>query len=67
MKFSALLLLLCGCSSGALVITPCPEVIKYDLNTQKRAAAELRSLPPGNVLGVMITDYGQMRAACRVR
>jgi hypothetical protein len=38
-------------------------LIGYAPATQRQAADELRTLPPGSVIGRMIVDYGQLRRA----
>jgi hypothetical protein len=53
-----------GCADRPAVST-CPVPMTYSLQTQRKAADELKSLPPGSTLGQMMTDYGQERSALR--
>lgn len=57
-------LLLAGCQS-ARAPGGCPPLVAYSVETQKRAAAELRALPEGSPLAQMIVDYKKTRDACR--
>lgn len=43
----------------------CPPLVTYSAEFQRAAAAELRALPRGARLAVMIVDYGKLRDACR--
>lgn len=43
----------------------CPPLAAYAAATQRRAAAELRRLPPGSDLARLVADYGTLRARCR--
>jgi hypothetical protein len=43
----------------------CPVPVVYAAATMGRAADELEALPPGSTLGVMLADYGRLRAAAR--
>ena len=44
----------------------CPPLIQYSAETQKKAAAELQSLPQGSTVAQMIVDYKKTRDACRL-
>lgn len=44
----------------------CPPLIRYSAETQKKAAEELRRLPPGSPLAKLVVDYKKMRDACRI-
>lgn len=57
-------LLLAGCADRPAVST-CPMPVGYSLQIQRKAADELKALPPGSTLGQMMTDYAQERAALR--
>lgn len=48
------------------VVQKCPPLRQYSLDTQKRLAAELRSLPRETVVGRMVVDYKALRDACRL-
>jgi len=48
------------------VVSVCPPVIEYDAETQKQAAAELRKLPKGSPLALMVVDYKKTRDALRL-
>lgn len=65
----ALTMLLAGCatvnSSKTVYISRCPPLPKYSKETQRKAADELKQLPPGSVLDDLVTDYGTVRDACR--
>lgn len=43
----------------------CASLKQYSLDEQKRAAAEIRNNPNGE-LAKLVRDYGQVRKACRV-
>ena len=43
----------------------CPTLKDYSLAEQKRAAAEIRNNPNGE-LAKMVRDYGKFRKACRI-
>lgn len=43
-----------------------PALVTYSADQQRQAAAELRGLPKGSQIGVMIVDYGKLRKAVRV-
>ncbi len=45
----------------------CPPLINYSADQMKRAAAEMRALHKEAELRRMITHYGQLRDACRVK
>lgn len=55
--------LLSACSTTS--VSGCPPLVAYPPAAQSRAAAELRALPKGSPLAVMIVDYGKTRDACR--
>lgn len=59
-----LCLAIAGCASTRAVNT-CPPPKEYSQAAQNQAADELDALPPGSVLGQMIVDYGEERAALR--
>jgi hypothetical protein len=44
----------------------CPPLINYSAAQQKQAANELRKMHSEAQVAKMITDYGKLRAACRV-
>lgn len=44
----------------------CPPLINYSAAQQKQAANELRKMHSEAQVVKMITDYGKLRAACRV-
>ena len=57
---------LAGCNDGVGDRgVGCPTLKSYSLAEQKRAAAEIRSNPNGE-LAKMVRDYGLMRKACRI-
>ena len=71
-------LMLAGCASAAapppVAPPPAPAVVirlqclplaNYTPEQQKKAAAELQSLPQGSELGAMMVDYGALRSADR--
>lgn len=45
----------------------CPPLIQYSADQMKKAAAEMRALHKEAELRRMITHYGQLRDACRVK
>lgn len=45
----------------------CPPLINYSADQMKRAAAEMRALHKDAELRRMVTHYGQLRDACRVK
>ena len=64
-------LLLGGCESITperieIAMTTCPVLKKYTTEQMKQAASELKSLPTESQIAVMVTDYGKLRAACRI-
>lgn len=54
--------LLAGCVMGP---SRCPPLIKYEREFLARVGQEMSLLPERSALGGMITDYGQLRDACR--
>lgn len=61
-------LLLMVCTAAEPTRAPavrCPPLAAYAPDVQRRAAAELRRLPPGSDLARLTADYGTMRARCR--
>jgi len=57
---------LAGCNDGVGDRgVGCPTLKSYSLAEQKRAAAEIRSNPNGE-LAKMVRDYGKFRKACRI-
>lgn len=52
--------------TNTVVIFKCPTLVKYDVDDQKAAAAEMKALPDTSVIARMITDYGKLRDACRI-
>ena len=44
----------------------CPPLVNYTAAQQKQAAAELRKMHSDAQIARMITDYGKLRAACRI-
>jgi TusA-related sulfurtransferase len=48
-----------------LVLAKCPVLKQYSKETLMKAAQELKALPDGSQLTVLITDYSKMRDACR--
>jgi len=54
---------------GACTVTVsgCPPLTTYSAEFQKRAAQQLRALPPASPVAVLVTDYGKIRDACRVK
>lgn len=48
-----------------LVLAKCPVLKQYSKESLMKAAQELKALPDGSQLTVMITDYSKMRDACR--
>lgn len=62
------LALLASCASAPApppTITVCPALVTYSAADQAKAGAELKALPPGDVLARFIVDYGQLRAQVR--
>ena len=51
----------CQTSSGG-----CPPLINYTAAQQRQAAGELRKMHSEAQVAKMITDYGKLRAACRI-
>ena len=59
---------LSSCSSGAISSAGCSgQVVRYSMDRQHRAAAEIEAMPAGSVLPQMMTDYAALRAYCRGR
>jgi hypothetical protein len=61
---------LSNCGAGqtltlAVVTVKCPPMTQYPADMQKQAAAELRALPAGSAVGMLVNDYGTQRAKCR--
>jgi hypothetical protein len=48
-----------------VTVARCPPLVDYPADTQKKAAAELRALPPGSTVATLVADYGTTRAKCR--
>jgi hypothetical protein len=46
-------------------VTRCPPLTSYSAAFQRLAAEELKALPPGAALGILVVDYGKIRDACR--
>lgn len=60
-----LLMLSSACSTAPSDIA-CPSLPVYSSELQKEAAAEVKALPDGSVLGnIFMPDYGQMRDGVR--
>lgn len=58
------LVMLGGCS-GAVVVK-CPALRDYPPAFQAAAAAQIEAtIPPGSPVDLMMTDYGELRAAVR--
>jgi hypothetical protein len=60
-----------GCSSlGSApvpeIIVRCPPLKTYSAETAKKAAGELRAMPPEAATPGMIRDYGVLRKQCAV-
>lgn len=51
---------------NTVIIFKCPSLVKYDIDDQKAAAAEMKALPDTSVIARMIIDYGKLRDACRI-
>lgn len=43
----------------------CPPLVTYGAEAQKAAARQLRGLPAGSPVRVLVKDYGDLRARCR--
>jgi len=56
-----------GHASAPLLSSHTIPLITYSAAQQKQAAAELAKLPPNSQIGVMITDYGKVRAILRAQ
>jgi len=54
--------LLAGCNQG--VSSGCPPLVTYPASFQQQAARELPKA--GRNVQVLVNDYGNLRAACRV-
>ena len=65
MKLLLLLIPLTLAACSGRISGSCPALIPYTPQVQAAAAAELRALPPGAVLGRMVEDYGDLRARIR--
>lgn len=64
------IVLIAALSSAACqstVSSGCPPLIDYSADQMRRAAAEMRALHKEAELRRMITHYGQLRDACRVK
>lgn len=59
------LFLLTACQTVPTVKVLCLPMVTYSPEQEAKAAEELKALPPGSVLGTLITDYGRMRAEDR--
>ena len=46
-------------------VKTCPAITSYTPAQEAQASAELKALPAGDILGVFITDYSQLRAEVR--
>lgn len=55
-----------GCTPSTVMSTPCPELADYSKDFQKEAADQIKGLPDGSPLVVMIMDYKRLRDGCRV-
>lgn len=63
-----LMTLLSGCAtvgSNTTFVTRCPPLTSYSKATQRKAAEDLRKLPPGSPVRDLVSDYGRLRDACR--
>jgi len=63
----ALCLFIAACDQDPNSVA-CPYLRRYDRATQDRALAELRALPKGSAIRLMIGDYSNLREqvrACR--
>lgn len=60
-----LLIMACTTEPVRAPAVRCPPLAAYSAETQRRASAQLRALPPGSDLARLVTDYGTMRARCR--
>ena len=65
-------LILGGCASTkssietrTLVLTKCPVLKKYSVETLRKAALSLKNLPSDDELEELLDDYGKLREACR--
>ena len=45
---------------------PCPPVVEYSMGDQARAAAEVESMPEGEMVVRMLSDYAVLRDQARV-
>lgn len=55
-----------GASQRTTTYVPrCPALKSYTAEQQRSAAAEIRAMPAGAVVPVMINDYGTLRSRCR--
>lgn len=61
----AAMLSLTACAQVSSDASVCPKIVAYSKPDQVRASDELRALPPGSVLALMIEDYGRERAQLR--
>lgn len=62
-------MLVIGCATATSEQPPrlvCPEIVAYSKETQKRAADELDTLPPGSAVAELVGDYLQLRDRIRV-
>lgn len=65
-------ILVSGCADGpsvdrvALVKQQCPVLKRYSREQLMQAAKELRALATDSQIANMLTDYSQLRDACRV-
>lgn len=67
LSLALLPLLLTGCvtAPSEMVLTRCPSLRTYTPEFQRKAADELSHLPQGSPVARLVTDYGQLRDACR--
>lgn len=59
-------LLVAGCSSAGSTACQCPKPVTYDDATIAKITAELRALPPDNVLHQAMDDYEDERDDLRL-
>lgn len=61
------LVIVCGILLSSCMTSGCPPLTTYPKEFQKKAADEIDRLPSGSPTKQLVSDYGKLRDACRVK
>lgn len=61
------LLIVCATALSNCQTTGCPPLTMYSKEFQAKAAVEIDRLPTGSPTKQLVSDYGKLRDACRVK